>query len=433
MEIFQAGLDAVKPEAAIGKYCRLEGSKLFIDRAPCDLSGIRNLYIIGAGKAAASMASALESILGDRIAGGVVTVKYGHLAKLSRVKIIEAGHPVPDENGLRGAEAILETASRAGKGDLVICLISGGASALLPLPARGLSLEDEQETARVLISCGASIHEINTVRKHISAIKGGRLAQAADPAAIVSLILSDVVGDNLDIIGSGPTVADPDTFADCLGIFEKYRIRERLPKSVVRHIEEGASGSIPETPKPGDPVFEKTRNVIIGNNRNAILAAQDKARAMGYHTLILSSMMEGETRHVARVHGAVAREILASGNPVPSPACILSGGETTVTITGKGLGGRNQEFCLAVCRDIAGLENAAILSAGTDGTDGPTDAAGAIVDSTTLSRAEGLGLDPQKYLADNDAYHFFEPLGDLIVTGPTNTNVMDLRIVLVNA
>ena len=284
-----------------------------------------------------------------------------------------------------------------------------------------------QETTQLLLDCGADIHEINCVRKHISAIKGGQLARLAYPATVLALILSDVIGDDLDVIGSGPTVPDRSTFADAKAIFEIYGIWEAAPAGVRRRIDSHAA----ETPKPGNKIFDRVQNLIVGSNRLAVDAAAREARALGFHTLVLSTLLEGEAREVARVHAAIAREIRATGRPVRPPACVLSGGETTVTIRGKGLGGRNQEFALAAALDISGLEDAVILSAGTDGTDGPTDAAGAIVDGTTISRAEALGLDAASHLSNNDSYHFFERLGDLIKTGPTGTNVADVQVIVV--
>ena len=431
VEIFNSGLQAVEPGAAIRKYCKLKNNTLFVGNESYDLSQYNKLFVIGAGKASAPMAKTMESILGKRITNGLINVKYGHVAELRHVKLIEAGHPIPDDSGRRGADLIKGIAANAGGNDLLLCLISGGGSALLPLPASGLTLKDKQDTIKVLLSCGASIHEINTIRKHVSLVKGGKLAQAAYPATLVSLILSDVVGDDLDVIASGPTVPDTTTFSDCMEIFDTYDILKQLPETVAHHIKAGFAGSVPETPKTGDAAFKKTQNVIIGSNIEAITAAKQTAERLGYNTLILSSMIEGETRQVAHVHGAIAREILKTGHPLSAPACIISGGETTVTLTGKGSGGRNQEFSLAAAIDIAGKEKIVVLSAGTDGTDGPTDAAGAFADTTTLSRAEALNLDPRDFLSNNDAYNFFEKLGDLLKTGPTRTNVMDLRIVLV--
>jgi glycerate 2-kinase len=431
IDIFRAGVEAVEPEAAVKQYCRREGNRLLVHEEVYDLTEFENIFVIGAGKAGAPMARAVEEALGDRITEGIINVKYGHLAKLSRVKVIEAGHPVPDEAGLEGGRAILDLASRAEKGDMVLCLISGGGSALLPLPAEGLSLQDKQDTTKVLLACGATIHEINSVRKHISRVKGGGLARAAYPATLISLILSDVVGDDLDVIASGPTVPDSSSFQDCMSIFDKYGICKKIPRTVLNHVRKGIEGKVPETPKPADPVFTPTQSVIVGSNLTCVVAAEKKARSLGYHTLVLSTMIEGETREVALVHAGIAKEILKSGHPLSPPACVLSGGETTVTITGQGLGGRNQEFVLAVAMGLHGQKGMVVLSAGTDGTDGPTDAAGAVADSQTVQRAEALGLNPADFLFNNDAYHFFERLGDLVKTGPTNTNVMDLRIMLI--
>lgn len=432
VQIFHAGLGAVEPKSAVKHYCRLNENEFCVGDQAYDLSRVKNIYIVGSGKASAPMAAAMEDILGHRIKQGLVNVKYGHIDTLKYVKLIEAGHPVPDENGQQGAEAILELVKGASAEDLVICLISGGGSALLPLVVGGLTLKDKQDTTNILLACGATIHEINAIRKHLSRVKGGQLAKAVYPAPLVSLMLSDVVGDNLDVIGSGPTVPDLSTFSDCHEIFLKYDIIQKLPEAVVQYIQAGISGKVPETPKEGDPAFDKTHNLVIGSNIEAVLAAREKANHLGYNTLVLSSMIEGETRDVAGVHTAMAKEILKTGNPLPTPACILSGGETTVSITGDGLGGRNQEFVLAAAIDIAGYENVVILSAGTDGNDGPTDAAGAIADSNTFKKAESRELNPLSYLSNNDSYHFFENLGDLLKTGPTNTNVMDLRIMLVN-
>ena len=431
VRIFYKGLEAVASGAAVKRYCSIEDDLLWIDHRVYDLGKYQNIFVIGAGKASAAMAAAMEKILGKRITAGIINVKYKHVADLNRIKLIEAGHPIPDENGRRGADEILNLAKKAAINDLVLCLISGGGSALLPLPFPGLSLKDKQKTIKVLLACGATIHEINTIRKHLSLIKGGRLAQAVHPATLVTLILSDVVGDDLDVIASGPTVPDPSTFAQCLEILHKYNILKMLPETVANHIKAGNLAQIPETPKAGDPAFDETHHLIVGSNFEAITAAEQEARHRGYNTLILSSMIEGETRHVARVHGAIAREILKTGNPLLPPACILSGGETTVTLRGKGTGGRNQEFALAAAIDISGNKNVVVLSGGTDGTDGPTDAAGALSDTMTTERGARIGLDPFFYLANNDAYHFFLKLNDLLVTGPTNTNVMDLRIMLV--
>jgi glycerate 2-kinase len=428
--IFLAGVDAVNPKNAIRKYARLKDNQLIVNSVEYDLNRFENIYVIGAGKASAAMAQAVEELLGERINSGLVNTKYGHGLPLGKVQLTEAGHPVPDEAGFRGAQKIVQLLEKTGKKDLVIFLISGGGSALLPYPADGLSLEDKQTVTKTLLEVGANIHEINALRKHLSLVKGGRLARFAFPSTLISLILSDVIGDDLDSIASGPTVPDQSTFGVCIHILEKYQIKDRVPPAVVGLIEKGARGKIEESPKSGDPVFERTQNVIIGSNIQAVDASRTMAHDLGYNTLILSTFIQGETKDVANVHAAVAKEILSSGNPLGSPACVISGGETTVTIRGKGLGGRNQEFVLAAAIDIAGWQDVVVLSAGTDGTDGPTDAAGAIADGTSIERAENMGMNADHFLRKNDSYHFFQALGDLIVTGPTHTNVMDLRLVL---
>jgi hydroxypyruvate reductase len=430
-DIFYAGLAAVDPETCIRQCCSLEDRILKLGNAVHDLDRFTKIIVIGAGKAGASMALALEALLKDRITEGLVIVKYSHARPLKHITLAEAGHPIPDENGFRATEKLLKLAGEADENTLLICLISGGGSALMTLPAKGLSLLDKQKTTQLLLDCGASIHEINTIRKHLSGVKGGRLAKAAYPAVLACLVLSDVVGDNLDIIASGPAVADPGTFGQCLDIIRARGLGPKLPPAVLRHLESGVRGQIPETPKKGDPAFKKVSHFHIANNYQALQAAGKKAEALGYHTLILPSPIEGETRDAATLHAALARQILAASRPVKPPACILSGGETTVTLRGKGKGGRNQEFALASAIEIKGLEHAVVLSAGTDGTDGPTDAAGALADGTTAERANRLGLVPEHFLLENNAYPFFEALSDLFKTGPTLTNVMDLHILLV--
>ncbi len=432
IDIFQAGLQAVAPGAAIKRSCHFDGEVLRVDGQDYDLSRFDDIVVLGAGKAGASMAKAVEEILGDRISAGLITVKYDHLEKLNKIKIQEAGHPVPDQNGLVGAQAIYQLAESATEKTLVICLLSGGGSALLPLPVTGVTLEDKQQTTRTLLACGATIHEINTVRKHLSLIKGGGLAKAVYPATLITLILSDVVGDDLDSIASGPCVPDSKTFADCSTIFKKYSIENKIPPSVLKHIASGLAKKIAETPKTDQKYFKNTQNVIVARNFNALLQAKEKAEELGYGTLLLSSMLEGETRDVAANHIAIAREIQLHGYPLKPPACILSGGETTVKIKGTGKGGRNQEFSLAAAIKMSEVKNISVLCAGTDGSDGPTDAAGAFADTTTVLRAEKIGLDPQHFLDNNDSYHFFDRLDDLYKTGPTNTNVMDLRIILIS-
>ncbi len=431
LEIFQAGIRAADPQEAVRRHLSRQGRRLRAGTDTYDLGSLGAVRVVGMGKASAAMAVPVLEEVGEAVVEGAVTVKYGHGLPLDKVHVLEAGHPLPDEAGVRGAEAILALARASGPEDLLIVLVSGGGSALSPAPLGGLSLSEKQEVTRLLLECGAPIQEINAVRKHLSRIKGGGLARAAYPARVLALLLSDVIGDDPSTIASGPTAPDPTTFADALEILRRRGIRERIPPRALEVLEAGAAGRIPETPKPGDPVFEGVRNLVVGSNALALAAAEARARALGYHTLVLSSFVEGETREVARVHAAVAREILAWGRPVPRPACILSGGETTVTLRGGGKGGRNQEFVLAAALDIRGLPGTLVLSAGTDGTDGPTDAAGAVADGTTVERGWALGLDAWAHLEANDAYPFFRALGDLLWTGPTRTNVMDLRVLLV--
>jgi len=429
MAIFRAALAAADPAAAITRHVRLRNGALIAGRTRYPLRAIGKIHVVGAGKAGAAMALAIEKLglPAEQRGESLVNVKYGHLTKLRWIQLNESGHPVPDEPGVRGAERIAEIAAGAGADDLVICLISGGASALLPFPAPPVTLEEKQAVTKLLLACGATIHEINAVRKHISASKGGQLARMACPARVLALILSDVIGDNLDVIGSGLTAPDASTFADARAVLEKYGILDRTPASIRERLESGARGAIRETPKPGDPAFARVQNLIVGSNRLAVEAAAAKAREIGFRPLILSTEIEGETREIARMHAAIAKEIVHYGRPVPPPACVISGGETTVTLQGRGLGGRNQEFALAAALDIAGLEGIVVLSGGTDGTDGPTDAAGGIADGYTLLR----GPEAREYLDANDSYHYFQALGDLLITGPTNTNVMDVRVMLV--
>ena len=430
-EIFRAALKAVDPIEAVFRYVKLADGVLQVGERRFEFEDYDRILVVGAGKAGAPMARALEDLLGDRISDGVIVVKEGHGLPLQHVRIHEAGHPVPDERGIRGAEDILSLVSTAGERDLVLCVISGGGSALLVAPAEGISLEDKQEVTQLLLACGADIHEINTVRKHLSRAKGGGLARFAHPATVVTLILSDVIGDDLNVIGSGPTVPDPSTFADAEGVFKKYDIWERVPSSVKDRFQKGLKGNIQDTPKSGDVAFQRCYSELVGTNIQALIAAGKEAERQGYRALILSSTVEGEAREVVKVLTAIAKEVRSSGNPLPAPACILWGGETTVTLQGDGKGGRNQEFALASAFSIDGLENVVVLSAGTDGTDGPTDAAGAIADGATLTRANAKGLDPLDYLRRNDSYHFLQALGDLVITGPTRTNVMDVYMVLV--
>ncbi len=429
--IFHSALGPVDPAVAILRHVSLEEGTLVVGGRRLELKNYDRVWVVGAGKGAAPMARAIEDLLGERIEGGAVVVKDGHGYPLKRIRVHEASHPVPDRRGVQAGEEILSLVEGASERDLVITLLSGGGSALLVAPSQGVSLENKQEVTKLLLACGATIHEINAVRKHLSRIKGGGMARAAHPATVVSLILSDVIGDDLDVIASGPVVPDSSTFHHAKTVLEGYGIWDKVPKSVREHIGKGVIGEIDETPKPGESSFQKDITELVGTNLQALEAAEKEAKSQGYRPLILSAMVEGETREVAKMHAGIAKQILASGHPIPAPACVLFGGETTVTLQGDGKGGRNMEFVLASALALDGQKHTVILSGGTDGTDGPTDAAGAIADGDTVARARTKGLDPMDHLRRNDAYPFFQSLGDLVITGPTRTNVMDICIMLV--
>jgi len=416
LQIFQAALAAADPERAVLRHLKFDGRVLAAGRRRYPLEKFDRVQVIGAGKASAAMATAVERLLGRRVAGGIVNVPKGTKAHLRRIELNESEHPIPGERGLAGAQRIEQIVRDSDVRDLLICLFSGGASALMPDPVENVSLAALQRLTQRLLKSGAAIQELNTVRKHLSRLKGGQLARLASPAAVIALILSDVVGDDPAVIGSGPTAPDSSTLKDALAVLEKHGMRGPVIKWMI------------ETPKPGDRAFARVQNLIVGSNRQAIEAAAQRARELGYRALVLSASIEGEAREVAQQQAALIRKIRASKRR--RPVCILSGGETTVTVRGTGKGGRNQEFVLAATISLQNSGPATIFSAGTDGIDGPTDAAGAIADQHTLDRARALGLDPQRSLDRHDSYHFFEPLDALITTGPTGTNVMDVRIVL---
>jgi len=426
--IYTAALEAADPEKAVLEHLKAR---------PLEADRHEGIYLAGIGKAAAPMAHAVESVLGDHLRAGLIIVKDGHGGPLEKTEVLEASHPQPDARGERAARKL----TRFLKGnltpdDLLVFLISGGGSALFPLPVSDLTLEDKQRVTAVLIRCGADIHEINTIRKHLSQVKGGRLLDFTNGARVLSLVLSDVIGDEFASIASGPTAGDPTTFADCLEIVDRYGIADELPQAAVDYLRRGDSGGPngpAETPKPGDSRFETVKNVLVANNFRALLRAADAARRAGLEPLILSSSIDGNTNDVAKAHVALAREVLSSGHPLSPPCCIISGGETTVQLRGDGKGGRNMEFVLQCAHEVRHWPDRPVLfcSLGSDGTDGPTDAAGAVASLDTLRKAREHGLDTADFLRRNDSYHFFEPLGDLIKTGPTRTNVMDLRFVLV--
>jgi glycerate 2-kinase len=416
--------------AALRVEERPDSWRLAVGEQIFPLDRTRRVLVIGAGKASGRMADAVADAIGDLFVEGLVVVKEATEC-YPRIRVVEAGHPIPDERGRAAAAQIRRLVAGAGPDDLVVCVISGGGSALLPAPVPGLTLAEKQAVTRLLLEAGATINELNAVRKHLSALKGGQLARAAAPAPVVALLLSDVIGDPLDVIASGPTAPDPTTFADALAVLDRFGLRARIPEAARRHLEAGAAGRVAETPKPGDPLFERVTNRVIGNNALVAEAALAEARRLGFPPLLLTRQLQGEAREVARVLGAMLVESIRSGQPVGAQGCLIAAGETTVTVRGAGKGGRCQELCLALATELAALPGVVVLAAGTDGSDGPTDAAGAIVDWTTLARARSRGLDPRAALADNDAYHFFSALGDLVVTGPTGTNLLDLYLALV--
>ncbi|MEM1539018.1 MAG: glycerate kinase [Candidatus Bathyarchaeia archaeon] len=431
LKSLETALKVADPKKLIRLKCSLKSSILHVNNHSFDLKRFKNVYVIGGGKASGSMAEALEEIIGDYITCGLVNVPKGSKHKTKAIKLHEASHPFPDESGVEGTKRMLEIAEKAGGEDLVICLISGGGSSLMPLPRGEITIDDKRKVTEELLKCGATINEINTVRKHISEFKGGWLAKKAFPATILNLILSDVLGDPLDFIASGPTVPDSTTFSDAIKVLKKYGLWEEAPESVRKVLLDGERGLIQETPKAGDEVFRKVFNVIIGNNRLVSQAACKALKSEGLNAVLLTSLLEGEARHAGIMLASVAREILVSGNPAPRPAGIVAGGETTVTVIGDGLGGRNQEIALAASLKICGLDGIVVASLSTDGVDGPTDAAGALVDGKTLLHAEKIGLNAERYLARNDSYSFFSKLGSLIFTGPTGTNVNDVSVIVV--
>lgn len=432
-EIFQAALAAVAPDAAVTRHVHLEddGRRLVAGGLEWDL-GRGTVRVVGAGKGAAPMAQALENLLAGHIAEGFVVVKYGHQLPLSQLGIAEAAHPVPDAAGVEAAKRILDIARASRPGDLLICLLTGGASALTAAPAAGLSLADLQETTNLLLQCGATIHEVNAVRKHLSCFSGGQLAAAANGADVLGIIVSDVVGDALDVIASGPTSPDPTTFAQCLEILGKFRILDKVPPRARERLETGAAGLVAETPKPGDPLFAHVFNVLAATNRQALEAAAAKAEARGMEARILSDSLTGEARDVAAQLVAEARKVAAALKPGDRSVCLLAGGETTVTLTGKGLGGRNQEMALAAALELEDVAGISAIFAGTDGTDGPTDAAGGFADGGSVRRMGGRDT-ALTFLGRNDSNAALDLAGDLLITGPTRTNVMDLAALLIEA
>ena len=440
--IYRAGLDPVRPDRLIRNGVTVTGRRLRVAGwdGQIDLDTVRRIVVIGAGKASASMALALEDLLGDRIAGGTIATKAGHGEPLARIEVIESGHPVPDEESRRAARAVARHCRDADAGTLVIGLISGGGSALLAAPLEtdgdlpGLDLDDKKRVTELLLACGATIQEMNCVRKHLSQVKGGRLAALVHPARSLNLILSDVTGDRLDTIASGLTAADATTYADALAITDRYGVTAGLPAAARRILEAGRDGRLPETPKPGAAELAGVQNILLGNNLTALEAARAEARALGWPTLALSSQIVGEAREVAKVYLAIGSDVARHGVAASAPCCVIGGGETTVTLRGDGAGGRSQEMALAFLTESADHPERGrlhFLAASTDGTDGPTDATGAFADPAVYDAARHLGLSPRQYLDRNDSYTFFDRAGGLLRTGPTRTNVGDLQVLLI--
>jgi glycerate 2-kinase len=420
-EILSAGLAAADPREAVLRCVRLEGSEIL---AGGERFEAERVFVLAAGKAAGAMARAAEQLLGERLAGGLVVTKDGHAPGPEHLETIFAAHPEPDERGVEAARRVEEFAEDLGENDLLLALISGGASALLTDPAPDIGLKDMKLLTGALLRSGADIGEINAIRKHISVLKGGGLARLAAPAPTLALLLSDVVGDDPSAIASGLTAPDPTTLEDAQWVLRRYGIEP--PQSVTEHLKVAQ-----ETPKPGDEIFKGVVNVVCGSGRHAAETAAKKARELGYEPLILSTTITGDAGEIGSVYAAVIRETLESGNPAPPPCAIVSGGEATVTVRGEGMGGPNQEFSLTLAVELDGVGGWAAFAADTDGNDGPTDAAGGLVTGTTANSIREKGMDPEEALEDNDAYAALEAGGALLVTGPTGTNVNDLRVAVV--
>jgi glycerate 2-kinase len=443
--IADAALRDVDSRRAVRNAVQRRGRRVVISGRRYDLDRFNRVLVFGAGKAAAPMAEQMEQTLGSLLTAGLVITKRGHNLTLKRIVVREAGHPLPDEDGIRATQELLKLADGCTERDLVFFLLSGGASALLAAPAGGLTLGDQQRTTALLLASGATIHEMNAVRKHLSAVKGGQLARLIGQATLVTLAISDVVGDEAEVIGSGPTAPDPTTYDDALAVLARYHLEEAVPPAVARHLREGRSGRIRETPKRDDPSFATfpRQYVLIATNRLALGNAAARANNLGFRPLLLTDALTGEAKEAAKFLVAVGRSIKEHHQPIRPPACLLLGGETTVTLRREadeaapsGYGGRNQEFALSAAHAMQGLDRLLLLSLATDGDDGIAPpgrpaAAGAFADGTTVPRGRSLGLDPAGALARHDAYGFFERLGDLVVTGATRTNVMDLHLLLV--
>ena len=430
-DILEDALKAVDPELSVLNALKLRDDTLYFEGGKIDLTKIGGIYVVGGGKAGGLMARAVEVLLGDRITSGYINVLKGteNEVFLKHIRLNGAQHPTPSQDGVAGVEKMLQLTEKLEENDLVIALISGGGSSLMPLPSEGISLSDLQSITGSLLKAGATINELNAVRKHLSAFKGGQLARHCYPATVLSLILSDVIDDPIDTIASGPTAPDSSTFKDALDILRKYELFETASSSIRIRFNEGVTGVIPETPKEDDPIFQRVTNLVIANNSIAAKAAEKRSIELGYNSMIFSTNIEGEARVVGSTLSDLAKDVLFNDSPIKKPASLVIGGETTVKVRGKGKGGRNQELALGASLKIASL-SCVVAALGTDGIDGPTSAAGAIVDGDTLSKSEILGIDAVSYLVENDSYAFFDKLGDYVITGPTGTNVNDLIIIL---
>jgi len=429
--IFIAGIRGVLPDKLVNSQMSLHDSVLRIAGNDFSLNEIANIYVIGAGKASAAMAHYVENILVDRITDGQITVKYGHACKLKKIRVTEAGHPLPDSNGFKATREIIRIAQSASENDLVIGLFSGGGSALLTDVPEGLLPEEVVLINNLLIRSGASIHEINTIRKHLSNVKGGQLARAIWPARSVNIILSDVIGNQLDIIASGPTVPDTSTFSEALKILEDYQLMNDITDGIINYLSEGAAGNKPETPKPDDPLFSRTINVLAGTNLTALEAARKKAIDLGFTPFIINDSLQGDVAEISQYLVDTALYYM-DNNEIEKPVCLLFGGETTLKVTGNGLGGRNQHLALIIAMKLQNIQGITVLAAGTDGSDGPTEATGAVIDSDTMHLALSLNADPERFLNEFDSFHFFKKTGGHIITGPTMTNVMDMIVIIVD-
>ena len=423
-------LAAVHAGTAVRRAVRRDGEILTVGSSRYDLRRYDRVAVVGAGKAAAQMAREMERLLGRRLHRGLVIVKHGHAIPTKRIVVEEAGHPVPDRAGLVATRRLRDLASSLSGRDLLIVLLSGGASSLLPAPVPGLTLADKQRVTRQLLRCGAGIAEINTVRKHLSMLKGGRLAESTK-ATVITLILSDVLGDDLSAIASGPTAPDPTTYGDAIAALHRCRIWSATPRSVRRQLRAGARGRFGETPKPGSGIFKRVQNIIVGNNQSALSALTSVARQAGFRTILHSARVTGEARVEGAKFGALARGLFGRGARASKPCCLVAGGETTVTVRGAGAGGRAQEFAVGAATAIAGLPDVWVAAIGSDGTDGPTDVAGALVSGGTRARAHRLGVDLDNALRRNDTFAALKRLRCHIKTGPTGTNVNDLYLLFV--